>query len=366
MKSKLFVSDTSKDIVQPEVIQIGCSLNSIKDTGLRRIVCPHPFIPKGYNSDDKFLEIFNIQVHSLVKRMMHTGVNKITIGVSGGLDSTLALLVAVKAYDLLNISRENIYGITMPGFGTTGRTYNNAIDLMNSLGITNKEISIKPSVIQHFKDIEHDINQHDLTYENSQARERTQILMDYAGKIGGFVLGTGNMSELALGWATYNGDHMSMYAVNGGVPKTLVQALVSWIADKEYYGLTQKVIKDIAGTPYSPELLPADEDGNIAQKTEHFIGPYELHDFFLYRMLMFGDNPLRIIFISRQAFKDKYSIDEIRYWLKIFYRRFFSQQFKRSCMPDSPRVVSVSLSPRNGLSMPSDAVSDLWLKEIGD
>ena len=366
LKSKLFVSDTSKDIVQPEVIQIGCSLNSIKDAGLRRIVCPHPFIPKGYNSDDKFLEIFNIQVHSLVKRMMHTGVNKITIGVSGGLDSTLALLVAVKAYDLLNISRENIYGITMPGFGTTGRTYNNAIDLMNSLGITNKEISIKPSVIQHFKDIEHDINQHDLTYENSQARERTQILMDYAGKIGGFVLGTGNMSELALGWATYNGDHMSMYAVNGGVPKTLVQALVSWIADKEYYGLTQKVIKDIAGTPYSPELLPADEDGNIAQKTEHFIGPYELHDFFLYRMLMFGDNPLRIIFISRQAFKDKYSIDEIRYWLKIFYRRFFSQQFKRSCMPDSPRVVSVSLSPRNGLSMPSDAVSDLWLKEIGD
>ncbi len=347
-----------------EVINISCHLNDTDADDMQREINPNPFIPTGVGADDDFNEVFNIQAHALAKRIIHTGVTKTTIGVSGGLDSTLALLVMVKAYDLLNISRENIYGITMPGFGTTGRTYQNALGLMSSLGITSKEISIKDAVTQHFKDIEHDINQHDLTYENSQARERTQILMDYAGKIGGFVVGTGNMSELALGWATYNGDHMSMYAVNAGVPKTLVQALTAWIAKNEYYGLTQKVLLDIVNTPYSPELLPADDGGNIAQKTEHFIGPYELHDFFLYRMLYFGDDPLRILFIAKHAFGDKYSNDEVKKWLTVFVKRFFSQQFKRSCMPDAPQVVSVSLSPRSGYSMPSDAVAKVWLDKL--
>lgn len=349
-----------------DIINIDCELSDTDNNVISRTINPKPFVPSGEFGNEEFQEIFNIQVYSLVKRLQHTNVVKTTIGVSGGLDSTLALLVMVKAYDVLGIPRENIIGITMPGFGTTGRTYQNSIDLMRSLGVTAKEISIKDAVLQHFKDIEHDIDQHDLTYENSQARERTQILMDYAGKIGGFVVGTGNMSELALGWATYNGDHMSMYAVNAGLPKTLVQAMTVWLADNEYYGLTQKVLRDIVDTPYSPELLPADDKGEIAQETENFIGPYELHDFFMFRMLQYGDSPLRILFIAQHAFNGKYEEGEIKHWLKVFIKRFFSQQFKRSCMPDAPRVVSVSLSPRGGHAMPSDAVAKIWLNELGD
>lgn len=349
-----------------DIINIDCELSDTDNNVISRTINPKPFVPSGELGNEEFQEIFNIQVYSLVKRLQHTNVVKTTIGVSGGLDSTLALLVMVKAYDVLGIPRENIIGITMPGFGTTGRTYQNSIDLMRSLGVTAKEISIKDAVVQHFKDIEHDIDQHDLTYENSQARERTQILMDYAGKIGGFVVGTGNMSELTLGWATYNGDHMSMYAINAGLPKTLVQAMTVWLADNEYYGLTQKVLRDIVDTPYSPELLPADDKGEIAQETENFIGPYELHDFFMFRMLQYGDSPLRILFIAQHAFKGKYEEEEIKHWLKVFIKRFFSQQFKRSCMPDAPRVVSVSLSPRGGYAMPSDAVAKIWLNELGD
>ena len=296
--------------------------------------------------------------------MEHTRSKTITLGVSGGLDSTLALLVVVKTFDLLKIPRKNIHTITMPGFGTTDRTYQNANLLMKSTGVTIKEISIVESVVQHLKDIGHDINQHDVTFENSQARERTQILMDYANKIGGMVLGTGNLSELALGWATYNGDHMSMYAVNAGVPKTLVASLVRWIAKTQEYEETKRVLLDILDTPFSPELLPADKDGKIAQKTESFVGPYELHDFFIYRMLRFGDEPRKILFIAQLAFKEVYSSTEILKWLKVFYKRFFSQQFKRSCMPDSPKVGSVNLSPRGDWRMPSDAMVSVWINEL--
>ena len=325
---------------------------------------PHPFIPAKDAAEEDLYEVFNIQTCGLAKRLSHTGIQKVTLGISGGLDSTLALLVTAKTFDLLNIPRKNIYGLTMPGFGTTNRTHSNAIALMRSLGVTAKEISIKDAVIQHFKDIEHDSNTHDVTYENSQARERTQILMDYANKIGGLVIGTGNLSELALGWATYNGDHMSMYAVNASVPKTLVKSLVQWIAETQTDDTTREVLRDVLNTPFSPELLPVDKQGKIAQKTEDNIGPYELHDFFLYRMLRYGDNPKRILFMAQQAFANTYSETTIRKWLKTFYRRFFAQQFKRSCMPDSPKVGSINLSPRSDWRMPSDAVALIWLQEL--
>lgn len=326
---------------------------------------PHPFIPAKEVNDESLSEVFNIQTHGLAKRLLHTGIRKVTIGISGGLDSTLALLVTVQAFDLLGLPRKNIYGITMPGFGTTGRTYDNAVALMKSLGVTAKEISIVDAVTQHFKDIEHDPNNYDVTYENGQARERTQILMDYANKIGGLVVGTGNMSELALGWATYNGDHMSMYGVNTSVPKTLVATLVRWIADARTNEETsRRILHDILDTPFSPELLPPREDGKIAQETEHFVGPYELHDFFLHRMLRYGDAPSRIRFMAEQAFAGEYSIKEIVKWLKLFYRRFFAQQFKRSCMPDGPKVGSVNLSPRGDWRMPSDASVNIWLAEL--
>jgi len=288
----------------------------------------------------------------------------VTIGVSGGLDSTLALLVTIKTFDILGLPRENIIGITMPGFGTTDRTYANAIALMKASRVTVKEISIVDAVKQHFNDIGHEINDQNITYENSQARERTQILMDYANKIGGLVVGTGNLSELALGWATYNGDHMSMYNVNGSVPKTLVASLVRWIADTQMDEPSRKILHDVLDTPFSPELLPAGTDGKIAQKTEDFVGPYELHDFFLYRMLRYGDRPQRILFMAQQAFTSLYDPEVILKWLKVFYKRFFSQQFKRSCLPDGPKVGSVNLSPRGNWRMPSDAVADVWLNEL--
>lgn len=332
---------------------------------LYRRFTPHPFIPAKETYDESLSEIFDIQTHGLAKRLLHTGIEKVTIGISGGLDSTLALLVTVKTFDLLDLPHENIYGITMPGFGTTGRTYGNAVSLMKSLGVTTKEIPIVEAVTQHFKDIGQDINTHDVTYENSQARERTQILMDYANKIGGLVVGTGNMSELALGWATYNGDHMSMYGVNTSVPKTLVATLVKWIADTRINDeASRAILHDILHTPFSPELLPAREDGKIAQETEYFVGPYELHDFFLHRMLRYGDNPTRIHFMAEQAFAGKYTSREIIKWMEVFYRRFFAQQFKRSCMPDGPKVGSVNLSPRGDWRMPSDASANIWLTEL--
>ena len=331
---------------------------------LTREISSHPFIPSENRLlHDRCEEIFTIQLSGLAKRIIHTRTQSLIIGISGGLDSTLALLVCVKTIDQLNLNRKQIIGITMPGFGTTDRTYHNAVNLMRLLGITIQEISIKDACIQHFKDINHDINIHDTTYENSQARERTQILMDIANQNNGLVVGTGDLSELALGWATYNGDHMSMYGVNGSIPKTLVRYLVEWVANQETSSETQQTLLDIINTPISPELIPGDEHGNIKQKTEDLVGPYELHDFFLYYFLRFGFRPSKIYFLAKYAFKEKYDTDTIKKWLTTFFKRFFNQQFKRSCLPDGPKVGSVSLSPRGDWKMPSDANSTIWIKE---
>ena len=349
-----------------EHVDIGLGSLDSDDGLMLREVARHPFVP----SDDKILngrceEIVNIQVEGLMRRLDFIRCKSLVVGVSGGLDSTLALLVAVRAYDRLKLDRKGIYGITMPGFGTTGRTYNNAIELMRALGVTIREIPIRDAVTQHFKDIGHDIDNHDVTYENSQARERTQILMDFANKCGGIVLGTGDLSELALGWATYNGDHISMYGVNAGIPKTLVRYLVRWFAVDGFADdeRARSTLLDIVDTPISPELIPADENGNIKQKTEDLVGPYELHDFFLYYMLRHGFAPRKILRLAEQAYSGIYDRAFIRKWLREFYRRFFQQQFKRSCLPDGPKVGSVSLSPRGDWRMPSDASAALWLKE---
>ncbi len=335
------------------------------DFSLSRFVSPTPFVPaQDETLDERCSEIFSIQVGGLTKRLQHVNAKTAVIGVSGGLDSTLALLVLVKAFDKLGLSREGIYGITMPGFGTTDRTYSNAIELMRTLGITIREISIVDAVNQHFKDIEHDPSVHDITYENSQARERTQILMNYANKVNGLVIGTGDLSELALGWCTYNGDHMSMYAVNAGVPKTLVKTLVAWVADTQMDAASRKILDDVVETPISPELLPADANGNIAQKTEDVVGPYILHDFYLYYVLRFGFSPAKIYFLAKHAFEGEYQNEVILKWLRNFFWRFFSQQFKRSCLPDGPKVGSVNLSPRGDWRMPSDASVAVWMKEL--
>lgn len=335
-----------------------------RELTLTRAVDPHPFIPASGNLlDERCEEIFSIQVAGLAKRLLHTNCNTVVVGISGGLDSTLALLVCVKTFDKLGLSRKGIIGITMPGFGTTDRTYNNALTLMSSLQVTVKEISIKDACIQHFQDIGHDMSVHDVTYENGQARERTQILMDYANKVGGLVIGTGDLSELALGWATYNGDHMSMYGVNASIPKTLVRHLVGWVAQTGVDVLSRNTLLDIIDTPISPELIPADENGNIRQKTEDLVGPYELHDFFLYYFLRFGSRPAKIFYLAEVAFRGVYDSTTIKKWLTNFCRRFFAQQFKRSCLPDGPKVGSVSLSPRGDWRMPSDASAALWLKE---
>ena len=333
------------------------------DITLTRSICPTPFIPQGEELDERCNEVFNIQVAGLCKRIEHTHCQTAVVGISGGLDSTLALLVCAKAFDRLGRSRKEIIGITMPGFGTTGRTYNNALGLMEALGVTIREISIKEACIQHFNDIGHDINVHNVTYENSQARERTQILMDVANQLNGMVIGTGDLSELALGWATYNGDHMSMYGVNAGVPKTLIQSLVGWIADHHVDEASATILRDIIDTPISPELIPADEQGNIKQKTEDLVGPYELHDFFIYHLIRNGFSPKKIFYLAKHAFEGKYQDEVIKKWLTTFCRRFFNQQFKRSCLPDGPKVGSVSLSPRGEWMMPSDACSTEWLKE---
>ena len=339
-----------------------------RDFELIRDVDPHPFIPGQEDMGTSCNEIFSIQVAGLAKRLVHTNCKTVVLGISGGLDSTLALLVCVKTFDKLGWSRKGIVGVTMPGFGTTNRTHNNAVTLMESLGVTIREVSISAAVEQHFKDIGHDMSIHDVTYENSQARERTQILMDLGNQLGGLVIGTGDLSELALGWATYNGDHMSMYGVNAGIPKTLIRHLVQYVAES-VDDTSRETLLDIIDTPVSPELIPADEDGNIRQKTEELVGPYELHDFFLYYVLRFGFRPLKIFMLASKAFNGNnngttfYDDATIKKWLTIFLRRFFSQQFKRSCLPDGPKVGSVSLSPRGDWRMPSDASSTLWLKE---
>lgn len=332
---------------------------------LTRNITPHPFTPDGKEALAKRAkEIFDIQTIGLAKRLKHTGCKTVVIGISGGLDSTLTLLVTVATYDRLKLDRKDIVGVTMPGFGTTDRTYINALSLMQQLGVTVREISIKEACIQHFHDIGHDCSQHDVTYENSQARERTQILMDIANKLNGLVVGTGDLSELALGWATYNGDHMSMYCVNGGVPKTFVRHIVAWYAEMQGNNAIGETLRDVIDTPISPELIPANENGEIKQKTEDLVGPYELHDFFLYHVLRHGFRPSKIYLLARHAFAENvYSDDTIKKWLTVFYRRFFNQQFKRSCMPDGPMVGSCGLSPRGGWRMPSDASSAIWLKE---
>ncbi|MDR3060812.1 MAG: NAD(+) synthase [Dysgonamonadaceae bacterium] len=331
-----------------------------KPVPLLRPVNPLPFVPTNESYGESCDEIFSIQTLGLAKRLLHTHSATSVIGISGGLDSTLALLVCIKTHDKIGISRNKIIGVTMPGFGTTGRTYNNAVRLMQSLGVTIREINIEAACKQHFKDIGHDPEVHDVTYENSQARERTQILMDIANQMKGLVIGTGDMSELALGWATYNGDHMSMYAVNSGIPKTLVRHLVKWAAETQVGEETARILKDILDTPVSPELLPLGDDGTTSQCTEEIVGPYELHDFFLYYTTRFGFSPEKIHYLAEQAFEKKYSPNEITKWMKIFYRRFFSQQFKRSCIPDGPKVGSVNLSPRGDWRMPSDASDTLW------
>ncbi|MCR4796868.1 MAG: NAD(+) synthase [Lachnospiraceae bacterium] len=357
---------TTYGTVPPGDYHISTFHLSEEETQLSRSIDPMPFVP----DDDtdrraRCEEILDIQSFGLVKRLDHTKSKKAVVGISGGLDSTLALLVTARAFDILELSRKGIIAVTMPGFGTTDRTYQNALSMVHALGATLMEVDIKASVRQHFSDIGQDEDVHDTTYENAQARERTQILMDLANKEGGLVVGTGDLSELALGWATYNGDHMSMYGVNASVPKTLVRHLVKYYADvcAASDDTLKNVLYDVLDTPVSPELLPP-ENGQIAQKTEELVGPYELHDFFLYHMLRLGRTPKKIFRLARIAFAGTYDASEILKWLETFYRRFFAQQYKRSCLPDGPKVGTVSLSPRGDLRMPSDAVADQWIKEI--
>lgn len=323
-----------------------------------------PFVPEDKKKISEICEeILNIQSYGLAKRLLHTNINKTVIGISGGLDSTLAFLVIIKAYEILNLPKENIIAITMPGFGTTSRTHNNSMKLINEYGATFREINITKSSLQHFEDIGHDKNIKDVTYENAQARERTKILMDIANKENGLVIGTGDLSELALGWCTYNGDHMSMYAVNASIPKTLVKYIIKWVAENSKQEC-KNIINDILDTPISPELLPPDEKGNIEQKTEEQVGPYILHDFFLYHFLRYGAEPKKIYILACKTFKQDFKEEEIKHWLQVFIKRFFTQQFKRNCIPDGPKVGTVSLSPRGDLRMPSDASYNIWLNNF--
>lgn len=323
-----------------------------------------PFVPEDKKKISEICEeILNIQSYGLAKRLLHTNINKTIIGISGGLDSALAFLVIIKAYEVLNLPKENIIAITMPGFGTTSRTHKNSIKLINAYGAAFREIDITKSSLQHFEDIGHDKKMKDITYENAQARERTKILMDIANEENGIVVGTGDLSELALGWCTYNGDHMSMYALNTSIPKTLVEYIIKWVADnsKEEY---KNIINDILDTPISPELLPPDEKDNIEQKTEEQVGPYILHDFFLYHFLRYGAEPKKIYILACKTFKNDFKKEDIKHWLQVFIKRFFTQQFKRNCMPDGPKVGTVSLSPRGDLRMPSDASYNIWLNNF--
>ncbi len=365
-KHTTYMSHLSRAHAQKFYREIKFSMGEDELNDFKRPISAKPFTP----ADDASLskrchDIFMIQTTGLARRMEQTNAKTLVIGISGGLDSTLALLVCVKACDFLNIPRDHVLGITMPGFGTTDRTYQNAVQLMKSLGISTREISIRAASLQHFKDIGHDASVHDITYENTQARERTQILMDISNQTGGIVVGTGDLSELALGWATYNGDHMSMYGVNAGIPKTLVRVLVNWVASTgELDQKASDILLDILDTPVSPELLPPDENGNINQKTEDLVGPYELHDFFLYQIIRFGFSPAKVLFLAEQAFGSAYSKETLLKWLKNFYRRFFMQQFKRSCLPDGPKVGALCLSPRSDWRMPTDASSRIWMEEV--
>ena len=337
----------------------------VDETALTRYIDPHPFVPSDSEKRERRCEeILDIQTYGLMKRLKHTHAKAAVIGISGGLDSTLALVVTVRAFDKLKLPRTGIIGVTMPGFGTTDRTYDNAVSLIKELGISFKEINISEAVRLHFKQIGHDENVHDTTYENSQARMRTMLLMDIANQAGGIVVGTGDMSELALGWATYNGDHMSMYGVNAGVPKTLVRYLVSYYADYCGVDKVKEILYDVLDTPVSPELLPPESDGSIAQRTEDLVGPYELHDFFLYHFMRNNSSPSRILRLALIAFGEKYDRETLVKWEKNFFRRFFSQQFKRSCLPDGPKVGTVCLSPRGDLRMASDTSSALWIEEM--
>ncbi len=350
------------------VIACGGTAPARPDDRLLRRVDSRPFVPGGDASllSKRCEEVISIQVAGLAKRLVATHCRSLVIGISGGLDSTLALLVACRAFDSLGLDRKGITGVTMPGFGTTGRTHRNALTLMKTLGVSTREVSIVPAVMQHFSDIGHDPATHDVTYENSQARERTQILMDLANLLGGMVLGTGDLSELALGWATYNGDHMSMYGVNAGVPKTLVRHLTRYFADTASDDECRAALLDVIDTPVSPELLPPTAEGTIAQETEDLVGPYELHDFFLYYTLRYGFSPDRIFYLAKAAFEGEYPVEVILKWLKVFFRRFFAQQFKRSCLPDGPKVGSVCLSPRGDWRMPSDASAQAWLDRLDE
>ena len=352
---------TSCRATKTAVVFINSSKPSLN--GISRKIDAHPFIPSDTETlNSKCAKAYAIQLHGLLTRLAHTSIQKAVIGISGGLDSTWALLVTIGAFDKLGIDRKNIIAITMPGFGTSDRTHSNAEQLIREMGVTFREISITKACLQHFEDIAHDADSHDTTYENAQARERTQILMDVANKENALVIGTGDMSELALGWATYNGDHMSMYGVNAGITKTLIPYLIKWYVKNEpITASVTTILFDIINTPISPELLPATNNGNIAQKTEDLVGPYELHDFFLYHFLNNGSSPQKIQFLAEQAFSGVFEKKEIEKWLKNFFRRFFAQQFKRSCLPDGPKVESVSLSPRGGLLMPSDASNNEWL-----
>lgn len=362
-QERLLHSEFKSHINQESIVYTATKDSNLSIKRLVRPITAHPFHTAS-NINERCEELFSIQVNGLATRLHHTGIKRSVIGISGGLDSTLALLVAVKTYDKLQISRKEIYGITMPGFGTTGRTYQNALQMMKSLGISTLEIPIKEACLQHFKDINHNPEVTDTTFENAQARERTQILMDYSNKINGLVIGTGDLSEIALGWATYNGDHISMYSVNANIPKTLVRTMVEYIAKNQMDDTVQKTLMDVIATPVSPELLPCGEAGEIKQKTEDVVGPYELHDFFLYYTIRYGFSPRKIFFMAQQALD--YNDETLLKWMRNFFRRFFTQQFKRSCMPDGPKVGSVGLSPRGDWSMPSDATAAIWLQEIDD
>lgn len=333
-------------------------------SGLHRTVAPHPFVPSDNAVRDvRCREIFSIQSAGLAKRIEHTSAKKLVIGISGGLDSTLALLVCVNTLKLLKRPADDVIAVTMPGFGTTGRTYNNAVGLCHELGTELREISIKEACLEHFRNIGHDPEEHNVVYENSQARERTQILLDIANKVGGIAIGTGDLSESAMGWCTYNGDHISMYSVNCSVPKTLIRYVIGWVGDNST-AQVRAILQDIIDTPVSPELLPAAQDGTIQQKTEDIIGPYEIHDFFLYHFLKYGAAPEKLRFLAEHAFAGIYTAVQIETWLKTFLRRFFTQQFKRSCMPDGPKVGTISLSPRGDWRMPSDASSAVWFSNL--
>lgn len=362
-QERLLHSEFKSHINQESIVYTATKNSELSIKRLVRPITAHPFHTAS-NINERCEELFSIQVNGLATRLHHTGIKRSVIGISGGLDSTLALLVAVKTYDKLQISRKEIYGITMPGFGTTGRTYQNALQMMKSLGITTLEIPIKEACLQHFKDINHNPEVTDTTFENAQARERTQILMDYSNKINGLVIGTGDLSEIALGWATYNGDHISMYSVNANIPKTLVRTMVEYIANNQIDETVRQTLMDVIATPVSPELLPCGEAGEIKQKTEDVVGPYELHDFFLYYTIRYGFSPRKIFFMAQQALD--YNDETLLKWMQNFFRRFFTQQFKRSCMPDGPKVGSVGLSPRGDWSMPSDATAAIWLQEIDD